>query len=366
MVTKPLCAPWNDAGKAVPRALALAAAAGVEPRVLVARGDTATWPDPVRAHALYPDAGGYRTGIGERLSLPLGVWSRRGDADLLHFFFQPHPLAVRAARWLAQACRRPSVHTVLSAPHLRHPAARVRFADRTVTLSHATAMALERPGWRTPEVIPPALLETEPAAPERVLAARASAELEPGFLIYPGDWEFSGGHELLFDAWAKAPDLPPLVLAGRDKTTRAAAARAALERRCQERGIARRVRFLGTASDLPALLASAGAVLFPARSLYAKADLPLVLLEAWRESRPVLVSDLAPLAEAVAGVNHPLPLEADTWIRAVRALAEGGEALGRAGRARLLERHGARRCAERYAEIYRELMAGRTDRAENR
>lgn len=362
MVTKPLSAPWNDAGKAVPRALALAPAPGIEPRVLVARGDAGIWPAPVRAHALYPGSGGYSTGAGERLRLMLGVWALRGDADLLHFFFQPHPPAVRGARWLARACGRPSVHTVLSAPRDDLAARRLRFADRTVTLSETTARRLACPGLADPEVIPPALLETEPVPAERARLAREAAGLEPGFLVYPGDWEFSGGHDLLLEAWAGAPDLPPLVLAGRDKTARAGAARAALEHAAREKGLAGRVRFLGTVGDLPALLASAGALLFPARSLYAKTDLPLVVLEAWRESRPVLVGDLPPLAEAVRGIGDPLAHDPGAWREAVRRLGRDGDALGRAGRARFLERHTARASAERYAAVYRDVAAGAGDR----
>ena len=357
MVTKPLSPPWNDAGKAVPRALALALPPGVSPSVLVARGDAGVWPAGVRAHALFSGPGGYATRAGERLRLMLGVWWLRGEADVLHFFFQPHPLASRTARWLARACGRATVHTVLSAPLESHPPGRLLFADRTVTLSAWAARRLERPGSAPPEVVPPALFETVPAPEMRVRAAREEAGLDPGFLLYPGDWEFSGGHDLLLEVWSRDSRLPVLVFAGRDKTPRAAAARAALEHAVREKGLAGRVRFLGTARDLPALLASAGAVLFPARSLYAKTDLPLVILEAWRESRAVLVSDLPPLAEAVRGVCDPLPHEPVAWLEAVRRLAAEGEALGRAGRARFLEHHTAQASAARYTRIYHEAAA---------
>lgn len=356
LVTKPLTAPWNDAGKTVPRALALALPAGIEPRVLTARGDPSPWPEPVRAHALYPTPGGYATGAAERLRLLHGVWSLRGDADLLHFFFQPHPLASRTARWLARLCRRPAVHTVLSAPAPHHDARRVLFADRTVTLSRATAARLAAGGVTRPDVIPPALPETAPVSDDRRARALAAAGLEPGFHLYPGDYEFSGGHRLLLEVWSRARELPRLVLAGRDKTRGAAAGRAAIEREIAERGLADRVRLLGTAPDLAALIAAAGAVLFPAQSLYAKADLPLVVLEAWRESRPVLVSDLAPLAEAVEGLTAPLPADPAAWLAAIRGLGAAGAALGAAGRRRFLERHAAPVAAEAYARIYREVL----------
>lgn len=355
LVTKPLTAPWNDAGKTVPRAVALALPAGIEPLVLTARGDLSPWPEPVRPHALYPSPGGYATGAAERLRLLHGVWSLRGEADLLHFFFQPHPLASRTARWLARLCRRPAVHTVLSAPAPHHDTRRILFAERTVTLSRATAARLAGGGTR-PDVIPPALPETAPVSADRRARALAAAGLEPGFHLYPGDYEFSGGHRLLLEVWSRDPELPWLVLAGRDKTPRAAAERAAIEREVAGRGLSGRVRLLGTAPDLAALIAAAGAVLFPAQSLYAKADLPLVILEAWRESRPVLVSDLAPLAEAVEGLTPPLPADPAAWLAAIRGLGSAGPALGAAGRGRFLERHAAPRAGEAYARIYREVL----------
>jgi glycosyltransferase involved in cell wall biosynthesis len=107
---------------------------------------------------------------------------------------------------------------------------------------------------------------------------------------------------------------------------------------------------------MPGLIASAAAVLFPASTLHAKTDVPLVLLEAWRESVPVLVSDLPPLSELVDGVTPALPPDVARWTDAVRRLPGSAAAWGRLGRARLDERFHARTCAARYAEIYRQLV----------
>ena len=353
-VTKALSAPWNDAGKLVPRDLAVALAETHQVDVLVAHDDAAPWPRGIRAHRVHPPSSGYRTGALAQLAVMAATWRLSGAADLLHFFFQPHRRASQASRWLTRACRRPSVHTVLSAPAAGTPLPGLLFADRTVTLSHHTARALSA-GGATPDVVPPGLADTAPVGEARVRAALAECGLAPGFVLYPGDYE-AGGHDLLLAAWSAASDLPPLVFAGRAKTPEAGRLRSQIESDADAAGLASRVHALGTVSDMPGLIASAAAVLFPARTLHAKTDVPLVLLEAWRESVPVLVSDLPPLIELVDGVTPALPLDAAAWTDAVRRLPVSAAAWGRAGRVRLDERYQARRCAARYEEIYRQLL----------
>jgi len=361
LVTKPLVPPWNDSAKLVPRDLARAASGRHELHVLVTPEGGAEWPARVRAHPLYRGAGDYRPGPLQQLRLLAAVWRLRGAVDALHFFFQPHPAASRVARALARACRRPTIHTVLSAPRAGADPARLLFADRTVTLSLHTARALGM-DMDAAMVIPPGLAEDAPVGAARAAAACRAAGVEPPFMLYPGDYEFSGGHALLLDIWNRSPELPMLVLAGRAKTPRAEAHRRIVEARALSLGLEPRLRALGTVPDLPALVAACEAVLFPAESLYGKTDLPLVILEAWRESRPVLTSNLPPLAEAVAGAGAVLPAAADAWQSALRSLPERGRAWGEAGRRRFLERHTALGVARAYEAIYDGIEAGSRQR----
>ena len=359
LVTKPLSPPWNDSGKVVPRDLAAAGPGRHELHVLTSRGDSYAWPEGVRAHAVYPPA----TGAGaRRLARPrmmAAVWRRRHEFDALHFFFQPHPAAANAARLLAAACHAPSIHTALSAPREGVAPGRVLFSPLTVTLSRATAQRLARPGRAAPRVIPPGLAELDPVSGAAAAAARARLGIEGSFVVYPGDYDFSGGYDLLLEAWAGDAGLPLLVLTGRDKTPAAAGERAGLERRARDLGVGGRVRFAGTVEDMPALLAAASGVLFPARSLYAKSDVPIVLLEAWRSARPVWVSDLPPLAELTEGITAALPHEPAAWAAAARRIPAEGASLGAAGRARLLARYAARRMRADYELLYDQLETRR-------
>lgn len=362
LVTKPLASPWDDSAKLIPRALVTRAAEAVRFDVLSARGDATAWPAGVTPRSVAP-AGGYDTAWRTRWDLVRSVLRWGPRVDLLHFFFQPHPLASGLARWLTRWVRRPSVHTVLSAP-LRGTESGLLFADRTVTLSRHTADRFVAAGERAPSVIPPALPDETPVGPARAQAARRDAGLDGAFVLYPGDYEFSGGQALLLRVWQRHAGLPRLVLSGRDKTAAAAARRRELALQASRLGLADRVRFLGRVPDLGGLQAAAEALLFPAESLYAKSDLPLVVLEAWRDGVPVLVSDLAPLREAIGDGGAVLAPDEDAWLGALRELPERRRALAGAGAARWRTWYSAERAASSYLAVYRSLCDDSIPRAQ--
>jgi glycosyltransferase involved in cell wall biosynthesis len=157
------------------------------------------------------------------------------------------------------------------------------------------------------------------------------------------------------DVWESCAHLPLLLLSGRAKTPAAEAARASLEREVGRRRLEGRIRFAGTVGDMPALIAGSEALLFPATSLHAKTDLPLVILEAWRECRPVFASDLPPLLESIREGGVVLPPSRDTWIQALSEWRETGPALGSAGRAKFESTFSARSAASAYAALYDDL-----------
>ncbi|MGH7341159.1 MAG: glycosyltransferase, partial [Candidatus Rokuibacteriota bacterium] len=206
---------------------------------------------------------------------------------------------------------------------------------------------------RGPNVIPPALPDETPVGPERADAARRESGLDGAFVLYPGDYEFSGGHDLLLRVWRRSADLPQLVLSGREKTPAAAERRRELITRVERLGLSDRVRFLGRVPDLAGLQAAAEALLFPADSLYAKTDLPLVILEAWRDGVAVLVSDLAPLREAIADGGAVLPRTEDAWMQALQDLPARRRVLAEAGAERFRKWYSAERAASSYLAVYR-------------
>ena len=112
--------------------------------------------------------------------------------------------------------------------------------------------------------------------------------------------------------------------------------RAEAEQKARELGIAERVRFLGTRTDVPRLLQMMDAMLLP--SLHE--GFPTVALEWQCAGLPVLMSDaITPDCAFVRGARF-LPMNAESWVSAVldlpaadRAAASrtGMEAIARAG-----------------------------------
>jgi glycosyltransferase involved in cell wall biosynthesis len=113
---------------------------------------------------------------------------------------------------------------------------------------------------------------------------------------------------------------------------------------------------------MEALLAAVDAVVLSVDTLYAKIDVPLVLLEAMAQGTPAIVSDLPSLAE--------LPVLGDGAISVPRsdsralAGAMGGlladpdrlAAMGRAAREMVVHHFDAREMSAHYERLYEEVL----------
>jgi hypothetical protein len=92
-----------------------------------------------------------------------------------------------------------------------------------------------------------------------------------------------------------------LVFAVRRKTPAAGPVEARIKSDAALWGLGPHVRFLNEVDDVPGLLTLADLSILPVERLYAKMDMPLVLLEHMALGRPVVVSDSAPLRETIQG-----------------------------------------------------------------
>jgi glycosyltransferase involved in cell wall biosynthesis len=225
---------------------------------------------------------------------------------LWHFFFAPNPRTSNVARWTGRFRSARSVQTVCSAPAAHVDVASVLFAERVVVLSEHTRQRFLAAGVSAQRVvlIRPAISPLTPASPERARALRTELGLHADrpLVVYAGDLEFGRGADLALEAHHDLPSSldAELVLACREKTPRAQARARELRERAAQLGIAERVRFMGETPRIHDLLASADLVTMPTETLYAKMDLPLVLLEAMTLERCVLVGAGTPAEELAA------------------------------------------------------------------
>ena len=97
----------------------------------------------------------YRGGGLSRAARMLGRVVTGGGSAVHHYFFAPHPKAVHVVRGASLLARRPTIHTIPSAPAPELNPALLLFADRTVVMSESTALLFASAGAPTPHVIRP-------------------------------------------------------------------------------------------------------------------------------------------------------------------------------------------------------------------
>ena len=363
LVGKPLAPPWRDSSKNLARDLVRGAAGRARFRALGVKGLDPELPG-AEITPLFRTAGGYGSSLGQQARLFLHLLRSQRGVDLWQFFFAPSARSSRAARLLLRRHGLPSVQTVVSAP--LQPRPQLFFGDRVVVLSQTRKQELEALGLRDVRVIPPGIADPGPVVPARRAMARQALQLgERPLVLFAGDWEFGAGWEAMLEAFADVHARTPeacLVLACRDKTAASAAHREDALARAGELGLTDSLRLAGEVADMPALLAAAEVVALPARSLTAKSDLPLVLLEALALARPLVVSDRPELDELIDGGRAGLRVGADRPDELAAALtgllgsAEQREALGAAARERFLTHYEMGRMAEQYLALYEELL----------
>lgn len=164
------------------------------------------------------------------------------------------------------------------------------------------------------------------------------------------------GHDVLLRALASLGDHRPAIrcLACGDGSQRAA-----LEQLARELGLADRVRFLGEQRQVADVLAALDVFVLPSRH----EGLGVAVLEAMAMALPVVASAVGGLPEAVlhgtTGLLVP-PEDPAALARAIGELAtdrERAQAMGAAGRERVLAEFSMEHMAERYEALYERLSA---------
>ncbi len=359
LVSKPLVPPWNDSSKNLARDVAL----GLSRHVPVVLGDgSGTFRPPRgRVEPLYRDAGRFAPGLRAQASV-LRRLATGAPADLWHFFFAPNPKSSIAARALAMLRRQKTVQTVCSRPRNLERARSLLFADRTVVLSRSTLGLLLEAGVSAHRLvhIPPAVpaLDLPEPALRREMRCAFGLPLDAPLLVYPGDLELGDGAARTIEAFARLDREIFLVMACRPKTRGAKEAEKALRARAATLGIEDRMAWIGETPRIHDLLACCDVVALPSTDLYAKMDLPLVLIEAMWLARPVVVASKTPAAE-LADDGAALAVDVDGLAEALSALFDDSSrraSLGERARDSAAERFSLPRMAQAYETLYDRLL----------
>lgn len=248
--------------------------------------------------------------------------------------------------------RRPLLHTV---PGVATDDALVAGPiGLTVALTTETADRLRHAGFDDVRVVPPGLdLGEWPLLP---------APQGPPTILFAGHADVGGGaHEALEGVAAAFPrsDGPRIVLlmAMRTRTNQDEVTELdRIRQRSRDLDVASEVH--GVVPSMAGLMVRSHIVVFPARRLAGKADIPLTLLEAMASGRPVIVSDLPAFRRFGDAVTRVPPGDATRLGEAVVGLlsdASRWERYRDAGRRFVAEHHSLASVARAYRELYGEL-----------
>ena len=307
MVSKPVAPPWDDSGKNIVKAQ-IDCARNYAYRIM-STSDFDHDSESVECEGIYGDAGTYSPGYMQNLkALRRALFS--SGASLLHYFFAPNPVSSTAGGIVKMLGRIPCVQTVSSAPRSWEGIRKLLFADRIIVLSEYSRTRMLSAGIEKERVclVPPGITDIT-HSPERArkirareIRARISTDPDLRLIIYPGDLEFSSAAKtIMSDLPAMIEKFPSLVMvfACRKKTPAAAGVEEKLKHDLSAAGLMKNCRFVGRVDNIHDMLAASDIVILPADDLYAKMDIPLVLIEAMQLGRCVLVADSAPLNETV-------------------------------------------------------------------
>ncbi|MCK5798784.1 MAG: glycosyltransferase family 4 protein [Deltaproteobacteria bacterium] len=362
LVSKPIAPPWNDSSKNLVKDLAHA---GERYRYTLLGIKDSTWTPrpPVDIESIFSRGSRFSPALRQNARTFRRILRDDGTA-LTHFFFAPNPKAAFAARVALRLRPRRSVQTVCSIPASFEHADRLLFAEKVIVLSHATRTRFIAAGIAEDRLvhIPPGIvLPPLPSAPERRATRRRLGIPEKArVVIFPGDYQFSRAAQTFARAISRLRD-PNFffVFACRIKQPASRQIEARIDADLRTAGIRHQTLMLNDVPNMIDLLGTCDACALPAESLYAKMDLPLVLIEALALNLPIIVADVAPLTEFLdqtSGIGGASP-PGDAAALAASIQKELERGRRSASRRVAEERYEISSVARRVEALYDELLA---------
>ncbi|MCB9556179.1 MAG: glycosyltransferase family 4 protein [Deltaproteobacteria bacterium] len=302
-VSKPVAPPWNDSSKNLVRDLAMHGDR-FSYRVLTT-ADYQLVGRQVSCEQIYQQRGSHTPTLRQNLKV-LARLLRGDDTSITHFFFAPNPKSSWAGALASKLRARRTVQTVCSIPASFASTRRLLFADRVIVLSEHTARCFADAGFPAERlhVIPPGIaLPARPDAETRAATRRRhNVALDADLVVFPGDYQFSRAAQTVAEAAIKLRRPKTVfVFACRVKQQASRLEEDRIRRMLSQAGIMGSVRLYNQLDDILDVLGAADACILPAESLFAKMDLPMVLIEALAMGVPIIVGDQPPLVEIMRG-----------------------------------------------------------------
>ena len=358
----PVEPPWTRSDKNLVRGIA----AGLQryrARVLTHEGVVSVDPHVETESAWGPRMGGH-TPIGRRI----GLFGRLLDARqtaLVHLFWPADLLVANVVRAACRIRGLPVVHTLVRAPRTTVGIRNALASSHVVCLTQETQHRLIEEGIEGTLRVPPGIAVTPPipAGDRAAIRRRYRIPMDVPVILYAGDYNHSNAARTVAAAMPRVlrEAEAHFILACRIRHDEDTREEVRIKEAITADGIAQHVTFLNEVSSLRDLFAIASVQVFPADSHHEKMELPMVLLEGMHEHLATVVASKPPLNELVqAGVALGVPpMDPVSLAVAVVELLRNPDRrqeLGDAGRVLVEQRFDVRHVAERYEEIYDDVL----------
>ncbi|MBN2530522.1 MAG: glycosyltransferase family 4 protein [Deltaproteobacteria bacterium] len=361
VISKPIVPPWNDSGKNIAKEQ-ICHGDRYSYRILTTRDFAFPEHSHVSYERIYPSGGHFKAGLKQNIKVMFRGLQKK-HSQIYHYFFAPNRLSATAGRLQRAATRVKTVQTFSSRPLDYNDVNRFIFTDKVIVLSKDSRDKLLSVGISPKRVvhIPPGITPPAPLAEDEKTKLRDRFDLKNNrIVLFPGDFEFSNAASLVAQA-------APAILAGARNVSVIFACRAKTERSKSRKqqiqkelsSLGHRVRFLDEIEEMHRFVGLVDVLLLPQNNLYAKMDIPLILLEAMAHGIPLVLADTGPLNELIAqNAAIGACTSADVAAAALRLLhspAEAG-ALGRIGHALVHTTYNALSMAKAVENLYDELL----------
>jgi glycosyltransferase involved in cell wall biosynthesis len=365
LISKPIVPPFDDSAKNIVVSQVMYGKKH-RYRVLTAKNSPVPWPNATAA-PIYGDAGAYSPGLSQNLKVMMYGLRPRGAA-VYHYFFAPNPISSLAGRMQRLFARVKSIQTVCSQPKSFDNINKLLFADRVIVLSEQTRQLMIAAGIEEKRLsyIRPGIDFIERKSDEERMAIRERHGIptDGPMILFPGDYEFSSAARTVAETvplTVKSHPKATVVFACRIKRPPSLVIRDEIRAEIEKQGLADKVVFLEKVDNMPAFVGAADVVVMPAESLYAKMDVPLVLLEAASQRVPLIVANVPPLSELTQfymgfGVPPKNPKALADAIGRVLDNPSEAKQVGNAGADAVRDIFNSQKTAQAVEQVYDEVM----------
>lgn len=314
------------------------------------------------ASPVYRENTTYSLSIKEQVKLFLYLSKPDFHNDLYHFFFTPTLKSALPLKALKMVKRRPFVQTLLSLPNMAYFPEQLFFGDKIITMSDHSRNLIQGLGDFDVSTIYPGVSVNQPT-PDEVAAAKSTFLIPKGkiVILYAGDYQ-EGIYDIL--------EIARTLYSSKTRLMFRFAVRIKSENDFQHDYAFRRavgrlnlpdsyIKIYNELKDFHCLMRASDMMIFYQKSLFAKMDIPLVVLEAMGYGKPVIVSGNPMLRELNRDDNLLIANDRQGLIEQIKLLKQQKQRIkfGKRNRRVVTEFFTLSQMVHNYEKIYQTLLS---------